>query len=103
MDRKETLDAAAACVLKDRTGTYGAPEDNFRETAELWTPLFRRLVELAGGNPKSVRLEPWMVAWMMGQLKAARLLCTPAHADSWVDVAGYAACGAECATRADTT
>ena len=31
--------------------------------------------------------------------KMARLRHDPAHTDSWVDVAGYAACGAEVATR----
>ena len=34
---------------------------------------------------------------MMALLKIARVKYNPRHADSWVDIAGYAACGAECA------
>jgi hypothetical protein len=30
-------------------------------------------------------------------LKVARLMHTPGHVDSWVDIAGYAACGADVA------
>ena len=30
-------------------------------------------------------------------LKVARLMETPKHEDSWVDIAGYGACGAEVA------
>ena len=36
------------------------------------------------------------IANMMILLKVARLKSSPSHKDSWVDVAGYAACGAEC-------
>jgi hypothetical protein len=35
------------------------------------------------------------VAMMLIDVKLARLENDPAHADSWIDVAGYAACGAE--------
>jgi hypothetical protein len=37
------------------------------------------------------------VAVMMGLLKIARIKTSPAHADNWVDLAGYAACGGELA------
>ena len=35
------------------------------------------------------------VAVMMIQLKLARIKTSPEHADHWMDVAGYAACGGE--------
>ena len=31
----------------------------------------------------------------LNQLKVSRLIETPTHADSWVDIAGYAALGGE--------
>jgi hypothetical protein len=34
---------------------------------------------------------------MMALMKIARLATNPAHEDSWVDLAGYAACGASVA------
>lgn len=100
MNRKECLDTAAKAVLSDRNRAYGDPEDNFRETAALLRPLFQRVTRAAGGDPDRVVLDPWMVAWAMNQLKAARTLTSPEVADHWVDIAGYAACGAECATAA---
>lgn len=34
-------------------------------------------------------------------VKLSRLMWTPAKRDSWVDIAGYAACGLECALHED--
>jgi hypothetical protein len=42
---------------------------------------------------------PEQVALAMTCLKVARLIETPDHEDSWVDIAGYGACGAEIATE----
>ena len=92
MNRQETLDAASQCVLSDRNKDYGSPEDNFRTTAVMWQAYLQ-----ASGRP--VTLEPHDVAAMMALLKLARIATSPAKADHWVDMAGYAACGAECATR----
>jgi hypothetical protein len=39
------------------------------------------------------------VAAMLALLKIARLQQSPNHRDSWVDLAGYAACGAECGLK----
>ena len=39
------------------------------------------------------------VAVMMIQLKLARIKTSPEHADHWIDVAGYAACGVEVAVK----
>ena len=90
MTRKELLDAAAGCVLHDRANQYGDVEDNFGRIAELWTKYL------------GVQLAPHDVAAMMVLLKIARLRANPHHDDSWVDLAGYAACGAECAGAAKT-
>lgn len=87
--REHVLDEAKKCVLKDRNSTYGKPEDNFRRIAELWTAYL-------GIRPKDVGapITPTDVAQMMLLMKVARLAHNPTHKDSWVDAAGYIACGA---------
>lgn len=91
MTRKEILDAAAKCVCGHREEDYGTPEDSFRLIAELWTPVIRQCVPPGA----DVCVAPDAVALMMALLKVARLLNNPQHLDSWVDLAGYAACGGE--------
>jgi hypothetical protein len=83
MNRHETLVTAAAAINGPRNTTYGPPEDNFRQIAELWSCHLGRNVYATD------------VAIMMILLKVARLRANPTHEDSWVDIAGYAACGAE--------
>lgn len=89
MNRKQVLDAAALCVTHDRNDIYGGPEDSFAIIADLWSVYWQ-----AAGR---ANFEPHDVALMLGLLKVARLVRNPKHADSWVDLAGYAACGSECA------
>lgn len=93
MKRKEVLDAAAKCVLSDRNHDYGDPEDNFRVTAAIMSAYLR------GRGILSEDLQPHDVAALMVGLKLARLCTSPAKADNWVDMVGYAACGAECAEK----
>ena len=85
MTRKECLDVAAECVLKDRASQYGKVENNFERIADLWEAYLHAPISALD------------VAMMMALLKVARAKTNPAHADSFVDLAGYAACGAECA------
>lgn len=90
MTRKECLDKAAECVLKDRASQYGGVEDNFARIAELWNAYL--------GPHAGIGIESHDVAAMMALLKIARARSNPGHGDSWIDLAGYAACGAECAS-----
>ena len=90
MNRKEALETAAALVHGDRQSDYGTPQQNFARIAALWEPIFDRAVT------------PGEVALALTQLKIARLIHTPDHADSWVDAAGYIAIGAELATQETT-
>lgn len=90
MTRKECLDKAAECVLKDRASQYGGVEDNFARIAELWNAYL--------GPHAGIGIESHDVAAMMALLKIARVRSNPVHGDSWIDLAGYAACGAECAS-----
>ena len=83
MNRKEILDRAAECVLRDRNTQYGNPEDSFSEIASLWSFFL------------GTKVKAYQVAVMMALMKIARIKYNPTHADSWVDLAGYAACGSE--------
>lgn len=85
--REVILKAAADNVNGTRQQDYGKVEDNFERIAKLWS-VFLSVRSTPG------RLSATDVAHMMMLLKIARLQTTPQHADSWVDLAGYAACGA---------
>lgn len=89
MTRPEILDAAKACVCGQREQDYGKPEDNFRLIANLWNVY----LGLEGFN----EITPLDVAMMMALLKIARISTGTGTADSFVDLAGYAACGGEIA------
>jgi Domain of unknown function (DUF6378) len=80
--------AAARDTIEARRVYYGSPEPNFRRIAARWSAhLGGRLV---GGH-----LTPADIAIMMIDVKLSRLAEFPSHADSWLDVAGYSACGFE--------
>ena len=93
MDRADLLTAALEAV-NARPKAYGPSERNFTRISRHWN------VYLTGkyGAGSAPLLEAVDVAAMMALMKIARLEESPAHIDSWVDLAGYAACGAECAT-----
>lgn len=93
LTRADILHAAEKCVCGQRETDYGTPEDNFDTIAELWKTYLRRAcVDEAGG----VYIDANDVAIMMALLKIARIAAGGGKADSWIDLAGYAACGAEC-------
>lgn len=90
--RQATLDQAKEYVSKDRNSAYGEPEDNFTNIANYWTNH-----TIARGTPFYFTAED--VAVMCILLKVARLSTNPTHKDSWIDTAGYAACGAGIALK----
>lgn len=93
--RQRVLKEAERCVCGNREQDYGTPEESFRAIAQLWEIYIReRMVILT-----DVCFDPEDVAIMMALLKIARLANNPEHMDSWVDLAGYAACGGEIAGR----
>ena len=85
MTRKECLEQAMGCVLRDRNNSYGGPEDSFGVIANFWSVYLGR------------KVYPHDVAMMMSLLKIARIKANKGYADGYIDLAGYAACGAECA------
>jgi hypothetical protein len=86
MTRPEILQKAEACVCGHREQEYGSPENNFQTIADLWRAY------------KGVDFTAVDVAMMMALLKIARIQSGTATEDSFVDLAGYAACGGEIAT-----
>ena len=91
MTRKEILDRAAGAVLGDRNNRYGKPEDVFCYIAQMWSSYLN-----SQGLLTDV-LDSADVAAMMILLKVARLHPDIGidNSDTWVDIAGYAACGGE--------
>lgn len=86
MNRLDTLKAAAECVCGSREEDYGSPEDNFAVIAALWTAY------------TGTDIKPKDVAMMMALLKIARAKAG-SKPDTYIDLAGYAACGAEISAR----
>ena len=94
--REEVLDEAKQYVSKDRNSTYDSPENNFGRIAAIMNAQgYRKVVMTPGGagDCDVYDLQGHDVALMMMAVKLARLAHSPDHKDSWVDTAGYAACG----------
>jgi len=83
--RTQILEDASRLVSGDRESAYGAPAENFERVAAGWRVILKTDV-----TPSQVAL---CLAW----LKIARLVNTPTHEDSFVDMAGYAALAGELA------
>jgi len=82
-DKSPALHAADA-VRGERQSDYGHPLDNMRRIADFWTIRLRD--KLAPGEV----IDPHEVPALMRLMKEARLMETPDHIDSFVDIAGYA-------------
>lgn len=101
--RRECLETALEYTNHDRNADHGDPEDNFRNIAAFWNahlqtryPFLR--TPTAYGDA-GFELDATDVALMMALMKAARLSFNPGHRDSWIDLAGYAACGMDVTLR----
>lgn len=81
-------DEAKKIVSGARRSAYGKPEQNFERISAFWTAYMRN-------TGRDVELTAADVAPMMRLMKEARLCETPDHRDSFVDLVGYALCGAE--------
>lgn len=107
--RADILDLAKKCVCGKREQDYGTPESNFQLIADLWNDYLgnklskeKRDFEKELGvthNHKELSV-PWEisamdVSMMMALMKIARIRNGGGSGDSFVDLAGYAACGGE--------
>jgi hypothetical protein len=80
---ESVLTEAARITATDRQQTHGAARENHERIAALWSPIL------------GVEVTPQQAALCMIQVKVSRLLNTPDHRDSVVDIAGYASVYAE--------
>lgn len=93
--REKILQDALKIVTQDRNKDYGDPEDNFSTIAEYWATYLH-----SKGMLESMDcLTATDVAAMMILMKCSRLATSPDKEDHWVDIAGYAACGGQCACK----
>jgi hypothetical protein len=87
MKRGEILDEANRLTHGDRDKNYGTPYINHKRIADIWTVIL------------GIEVTPSQVALCMAGVKIARLVETPDHLDSFVDLAAYAAISGEIATE----
>jgi hypothetical protein len=83
------LETAATAVCGDRNDSYGLPHNDFKCQADMMSAYLTRT------NGQTVTVTPTDIAALMCIVKLARQAHAP-KADNWIDLAGYAACGAEC-------
>ena len=89
--RLQALDRIQKCVTTGQSTEYGDAEVNFAETAAL--------LNVALGRKLKESLVSADVAIIQACCKIARLINNPTHLDSWVDLGGYAVCGAGIVSR----
>lgn len=88
MTREETLNKAIETVCGHREQDYGSPENNFDAIARYWDTYL-------SFKPLTFPITAEDVANMMCLFKLGRVTTGTVKEDSYVDLAGYAACGAE--------
>lgn len=84
--RTKILKDADRIVNGKREEQYGKPEKSFDIIGKLWTIYL---------NKKGITISPIDVAVMMSLLKIARISGGNGSLDSFIDIAGYAACAGE--------
>lgn len=82
------LDEARELIYGPRAQAYGDAHESFGRIAGLWSALL--------GTP----ISPAEVAMCLAALKLSRLATDSRRFDSWADLIGYAALGAELAILA---
>lgn len=85
--RVYVLRVAESLITGARQEAYGDAVTEFQKVAAAWSIMF-------GWD-----VDPEQVPQAMVLLKMIRLQQSPTHVDSWVDIAGYTALGAETACR----
>ena len=87
----QLLDTARAAVL-DRHRVYGPPQEHFARTVGMVNSLFASVLK------RPLTTSDWARIMLLDKL--ARDLGPRPHPDNAVDLAGYAACLAECQASA---
>lgn len=95
ISRERILNIAREAVCTDRNLSYGEPEQSFEVIAELWRYYLEKCCVMPTGD---VSLGAREAAEMMILFKMARLITASSpKADTYADIAGYAACAGELA------
>ena len=81
---KENVLKRANDVVAERGKVYGHPLKDFRRIALIWSGIL------------GITVTPDRVAMCMMGVKMSRLVETPGHADSILDIAGYTWCLEQC-------
>lgn len=89
--RKALLDEATALVTGDRNAQYGDPLQDFKRSAAILNAMGYQ--NTLNGGTRS--LTGHDIALIVAAIKMSRIAWAPWKRDSWVDLAGYAACGWE--------
>lgn len=84
--RDRVLEEAGNIISGNRDLQYGEPEESFTAIADLWNAYIDKTIALTAKD----------VAMMMVLLKVAREAAGQSKLDNLIDIAGYAACAAEC-------
>lgn len=93
MTKSEFLDEVKR-IVAEREGQHGKPAEVFKAIAAAWSAYLTAIV----GVPVLLREED--VAMMMVELKVQRFAGGQGtHMDTLLDIAGYAACAGELASR----
>jgi hypothetical protein len=77
MQRNEILDKAKELVCGDRAKDYGDAYLNHKRIADLWSVVLEKEISVS------------QVYLCMIMVKASRLIETPEHEDSAIDICGY--------------
>jgi hypothetical protein len=88
LNKEEVLAKAGKLIGGDREEIYGSSLVNHERIAVGWRVILGKQ-----------DITPGQVATCMAWLKIARLVESPAHEDSWVDLVGYAAIAGEIETQ----
>ena len=83
MHRGKILDEAKRLTASDRQDVYGDPNENHQRIADLWSVYLE------------TEISPSQVALCLSLVKIARLIESPNHLDSYIDLAAYSAIAGE--------
>lgn len=83
MNRDEILNKSQFLINGDRAKEYGDAYENHKRIAEMWSVLLNKQITVS------------QVYQCMIAVKLSRLIETPEHTDSWIDICGYGALGGE--------
>jgi hypothetical protein len=93
MKAQDVLEEAAEIVGGQRATDYGPKLLNHQRIAALWNLWLSNTK--AGATVDDWTVDAYDVAMMMMMVKIARLMNSPGHGDSHLDIAGYSAIAKE--------